>query len=322
MNTLKNKVIEKYKQQLIRSYIYLMLAFQVVFFLIFYLLEQNRNSMIIYFPLIEFIFIFYTYSLIKKSFNIEKVVTIYLIIAPLLLIYSILNFWSYGLVLLVWLIPLPFGAQIFFSPKKAKKFTYYTIIVLIFSLAMVYCIDYDTKVFDKKIIKITDFLNLLFNGIILYVLIYYQNKIKQVRNKENDNKLALDEESNPKKIVSSYELNEDKCNEIFSQIDQIIVEKELFKAKDFSLSQLSVELKINSKYLSTSLKSKGFTNFNHYLNSYRIQYAKDLIINSDLNKVTLLYIYSEAGFANQSTFNRVFKNLEGITPSEFIKNYI
>ncbi|WP_370567614.1 helix-turn-helix domain-containing protein [Dysgonomonas sp. Marseille-P4677] len=32
------------------------------------------------------------------------------------------------------------------------------------------------------------------------------------------------------------------------------------------------------------------------------------------------YIYSSAGFRHQSTFNKVFKELEGITPSEYIKN--
>ncbi|WP_353886233.1 helix-turn-helix domain-containing protein [uncultured Chryseobacterium sp.] len=33
-----------------------------------------------------------------------------------------------------------------------------------------------------------------------------------------------------------------------------------------------------------------------------------------------MYIYTEAGFTSQSTFNRVFKQLEGITPSEYMEN--
>jgi AraC-like DNA-binding protein len=32
-----------------------------------------------------------------------------------------------------------------------------------------------------------------------------------------------------------------------------------------------------------------------------------------------MYIYTEAGFSNQSTFNRVFKQIEGITPSEYFQ---
>ena len=34
-----------------------------------------------------------------------------------------------------------------------------------------------------------------------------------------------------------------------------------------------------------------------------------------------MYIYTEAGFTSQSTFNRVFKQLEGITPSEYMEKF-
>jgi len=55
-----------------------------------------------------------------------------------------------------------------------------------------------------------------------------------------------------------------------------------------------------------------------YLNEYRINYVKKLISENNLQKVTLMYIYTEAGFSNQATFNRVFKQIEGVTPSEYI----
>jgi len=66
------------------------------------------------------------------------------------------------------------------------------------------------------------------------------------------------------------------------------------------------------------LKHKKFDNFNHYLNLHRVTYVKELIEINDLDRVTIMYIYTKAGFANQSTFNRVFKKIEGITPSEYI----
>lgn len=37
-------------------------------------------------------------------------------------------------------------------------------------------------------------------------------------------------------------------------------------------------------------------------------------------KFTLEHIYKEAGFSSQSTFNRIFKEQTGITPSEYIEN--
>ena len=53
---------------------------------------------------------------------------------------------------------------------------------------------------------------------------------------------------------------------------------------------------------------------------HRIECVKRLLHENDIEKVTLMYIYTEAGFSNQSTFNRVFKQMENITPSEYINS--
>jgi AraC-like DNA-binding protein len=38
-----------------------------------------------------------------------------------------------------------------------------------------------------------------------------------------------------------------------------------------------------------------------------------LLYEADFKKLKLMYIYLESGFKSQSTFNRVFKQIEGIT---------
>ncbi|KFF00550.1 hypothetical protein IX39_07885 [Chryseobacterium formosense] len=79
-------------------------------------------------------------------------------------------------------------------------------------------------------------------------------------------------------------------------------------------------LKSNNLYISKSIKANDFSNFNHYLNTCRINNVKKLLSENDISRVTLMYIYTESGFSNQSTFNRVFKQIEGITPTEYISN--
>lgn len=80
-------------------------------------------------------------------------------------------------------------------------------------------------------------------------------------------------------------------------------------------------MKINTLYIAKSIKLNGYSGFSHYINFCRIQYVKKLIEESDLSKITLMYIYTSAGFNSQSTFNRVFKQIEGVTPTEYIFNY-
>jgi AraC-like DNA-binding protein len=46
-----------------------------------------------------------------------------------------------------------------------------------------------------------------------------------------------------------------------------------------------------------------------------VAHAKKLI--QDNSQYTLEYVFQSSGFKNQSSFNRIFKALEGTTPSEY-----
>ncbi|MTK10890.1 MAG: helix-turn-helix transcriptional regulator, partial [Clostridiaceae bacterium] len=51
-----------------------------------------------------------------------------------------------------------------------------------------------------------------------------------------------------------------------------------------------------------------------YIQKLRIEKAKELFLNTDL---TILQIAQIIGYEHNSSFTRVFKNLEKITPAEF-----
>ena len=54
--------------------------------------------------------------------------------------------------------------------------------------------------------------------------------------------------------------------------------------------------------------------FNDYINRLRVQAAQDLLRSTD-RPVTEVML--EVGFESQSTFNRVFRDIQGITPREY-----
>jgi AraC-like DNA-binding protein len=64
--------------------------------------------------------------------------------------------------------------------------------------------------------------------------------------------------------------------------------------------------------------NKGFqTNFNQFINSYRIEEAKKLLKNPNYQNYTIEAIAYEVGFNSKASFNITFKKTTGVTPSEF-----
>jgi len=79
---------------------------------------------------------------------------------------------------------------------------------------------------------------------------------------------------------------------------------------------MSKELGYHEKYLSSTLHSLTKMNFRTFLATYRINHAKSLLKSSES---TIAEIAMDSGFASLNTFNRVFKDITGTTPSEYRK---
>ena len=86
--------------------------------------------------------------------------------------------------------------------------------------------------------------------------------------------------------------------------------------EDISLSSVAATFGYNAKYLSHSLHSLTGVHFSKLLALYRIEYAKKLL--SD-HRANVGRIAMECGFAAVNTFNRNFREIVGMTPSEYKK---
>lgn len=61
----------------------------------------------------------------------------------------------------------------------------------------------------------------------------------------------------------------------------------------------------------------GFRNFSAFLNTYRLAHAKEALADISRARETVLAICYESGFASLQSFNRVFRQVEGQTPTSF-----
>lgn len=83
-----------------------------------------------------------------------------------------------------------------------------------------------------------------------------------------------------------------------------------------TLSDAAKAVYVNPSYLSRIFNREVRTSFNAYLNKCRIEKSKELLADRNINIVEVCLL---VGFENQSYYNKVFKKLEGKTPSEYRK---
>lgn len=86
--------------------------------------------------------------------------------------------------------------------------------------------------------------------------------------------------------------------------------------EDLSVEQMAKKCLLSQSYFSYLFKSITGKTFIEYLNGIRISKALDLLRNTD-NKV--LEICYDVGFRNVNHFNRMFRQLMGVSPMEYRK---
>lgn len=92
-----------------------------------------------------------------------------------------------------------------------------------------------------------------------------------------------------------------------------------FVKKDFSLSQMSFDLKMPERFLSNYFNKEMEKTFGEWKNDLRIEYACQLIEEGNAKKITIEAISTDAGFVSRSKFIDAFKARKGVTPSTYIK---
>ncbi|SEK56375.1 AraC-type DNA-binding protein [Aquimarina amphilecti] len=106
-----------------------------------------------------------------------------------------------------------------------------------------------------------------------------------------------------------------------NRIEHFIIDKEAFTNRNFKVSDLALLLSISEKELSLYIHNTYHMSFTDFINAYRVEKVKKLLISSDQEKFTLLAISEKAGFSSKSSFNAVFKKVTGLTPTQYKKNH-
>lgn len=107
-------------------------------------------------------------------------------------------------------------------------------------------------------------------------------------------------------------------NEILEKL-QASEEKQIYLDPDLSLAKFAFLLESNTQYISEIINKHKKMSFNAYINSLRINYITDKLENCKKYRAYKISILAEeSGFVSHSTFTKVFKQIKGCSPSEYI----
>ncbi len=103
-------------------------------------------------------------------------------------------------------------------------------------------------------------------------------------------------------------------------IMQKMQEDELYLNGEFSLIELAKKTELPAHQVSQVINSQMDQNFFSFVNSYRIQRAKELLSDDDSQSIPITDLAMKVGFKSKSAFYDAFKKATQMTPTQFKKS--
>jgi YesN/AraC family two-component response regulator len=109
---------------------------------------------------------------------------------------------------------------------------------------------------------------------------------------------------------------EDKESILFQNIQNLFQRDFLYRDPDLNLQKLAKLVASNPTYVTNAISQIGKTNFSILINRYRIEEAQEIILVCQ-DKPNFNEIAEQVGFNNRVSFYRWFKEITGLSPTEF-----
>ncbi|NOR86301.1 MAG: helix-turn-helix domain-containing protein [Bacteroidales bacterium] len=91
---------------------------------------------------------------------------------------------------------------------------------------------------------------------------------------------------------------------------------------ELSLQELADKIEVTRHSLSTVINQVHKKNFYEFINQYRVEEVKLMMANPENTNLKLMSLAYEAGFNSKASFNRIFKQMTDMTPSQFVSTQL
>ncbi|MDF2189917.1 helix-turn-helix domain-containing protein [Paraflavitalea sp. CAU 1676] len=108
-------------------------------------------------------------------------------------------------------------------------------------------------------------------------------------------------------------------NQYVPLLIKVMEEEKLFLDPSLTVNGLAGRIGVQPKTVSALINQQLNKSFSSFINEYRVGHFKDRVLQQDAASLTISGIAAECGFPSPATFQRVFKQVTGITPSQYIQ---
>ncbi len=114
-------------------------------------------------------------------------------------------------------------------------------------------------------------------------------------------------------------LSEENSRKIKDRLSTIMAKEKPYLDNEITLSQLADLVGCTSNNLSQVINGELGKTYFDFINTHRIDKAKQYLLSSETQKMSILTIAMEAGFNSKSAFYTAFKKEAGMTPVQYKK---
>ena len=166
---------------------------------------------------------------------------------------------------------------------------------------------------QKKILWISIFCIVGLGGV--FWINVRRNDKKEIEKKQEEERVIS------KKYKNSSLSSKDRI--LYKQkIEQAIEEEKVYLNHDLTQANFAKKLSLSSHHLSEVFSFEFDKNFYQLINSYRIKEARKILEQPTNKDYKIIAVAYDSGFKSKTTFNRVFKEQTGYTPTEYRKKLI
>ncbi|MFY0627697.1 MAG: AraC family transcriptional regulator [Reichenbachiella sp.] len=122
---------------------------------------------------------------------------------------------------------------------------------------------------------------------------------------------------NKEKKYATSSLTNEEMEVLFAELVALFEEEKLYCNAQLKIQEIAERLNVSSNKISQTINLKAQKPFFDFVNEYRVEHFKSLLLDPEKQVYTILGLGLDSGFNSKASLNRIFKQFTGLSPKEF-----